>query len=114
MISNTHAVNRIMHGQIVECVTQQADTAIARVAHAQCRRKRHLSLNRQVPLLRVRHLEVGIDQSDRVPRGLWSRYKDKAIRWIRKIDWIKGRSGHTRLVVEQRIRRIESDGGAAL
>ena len=58
VICNEHTVNRIVQRQIVERVSQQPDTPVARVADAERRSKRHLAFNREVPLLRVRHFQI--------------------------------------------------------
>ena len=69
VVGDEHACG-VAEGQVVELVTQKPYAAVARVAQPQRGAPGELPLVAQAPLLRVGHLKVGIDNRDRVARGL--------------------------------------------
>src|SRR5688572_11217793 len=89
MIRNQHAIDGVMQRQIVERVFQQSNAAISGVAGTEGGREWHLTFNREIPLLRVRHFQSRINCRDRVTRRLWSRRENKTVSRIGEIDWIE-------------------------
>src|SRR5262249_24175763 len=86
---------------------QQTYAAIARIGHAQRRVERNFPFEAQVPLLCVGHLQVRINNRNRMAQGLWPRREDKTI----------GRVGDIRAVADSQresVRRIKAHRRSAL